>query len=198
MALTGWSVRSAMTLRTCSNMPPTLVPASARISSSGQIVASFAMMASAPSSTGTSAFCLMADERDLAGRNTPLFDVAFRSLDDDRASCSHQCARDGHDLLGIFRIEMEKGRNIVGIAKLLDRPPGPRDFDCCRHSHRHTVDVLHFIDNRNRLLQPVIDQDAIVLLHDRSRDGQTARERAALICVSRILEFHLHPEQSTM
>ena len=85
---------------------------------------------------------LVTDERDLAGGYAPLFDVTLRGLDDHRAASSHQRARNGHDTLGIFRIEMEQGCDVVGIAKLFDGASGTGDFDRGRHAHRDAIDVL--------------------------------------------------------
>ncbi len=111
-------------------------------------------------------FLPMADQRDLACRYAPLFDVALGSLDYDRAARSHEGARDRHDTPGLFRIEMEESGDVVGVTKLLDGASGLGYFHRRRHSHRHAVDVLDLVDDRHRLLQPVVNEYAIVFLDD--------------------------------
>ena len=115
---------------------------------------------------------LVADEGDLAGRNPPLLDIALRRLNDDSAARPHQRAGNGNDPLGLLGIEVKNCGNVVGIAELLDRVSGIGDFDRRRHAHRHTINEPDFVDDRNRLLQAVVDEDAIVLLDDCPGNGQ--------------------------
>ena len=143
----------------------------------GRPSASFAMMASAPSSTGTSTFCLWPMRVILpAGMRRSSMSPLGR-LDHHGTARSHQSARNRHNLLGVLRVEVEEGGNVVGIAELLDGASGPATSMAAGIPTGTRSMYLHFIDDRYRLLQAVVDQHAIIFLHDRAGDGDAPRAR---------------------
>ena len=132
---------------------------------------------------------LLAGERDGAGGDAPLLDVSLRRLDHHRAARAGEGARHRDDAPGLFRVEVEEGGDVVGVRQLVDGLARQRHLDRGGHAERDTVDVAHLVDDRDGLVQPVVDEHAVVLLHDGPGDMEVPG-RGLVQLPGRVAELH--------
>ena len=124
-----------------------------------------------------------------AGGDPPLLDVSLRCLDHHRAARAGEGARHRNDAPGLIRVEVEESGDVVGVGQLVDGLSRQRHLDRGGHAERDAVDVVHLVDDRDRLVQPIVDEHTVVLLHD--GPGHMEVPRRGLVQLSgRVAELH--------
>ena len=95
----------------------------------------------------------------------------------------------GHHLPGLIRGQAEQGCDAIGIGEHLHHAASRGNFHRGTHPQRHLIHQGHLIHDGDLSIQPVVDQHAVIPLHD-GRGDLAAAGAAPVDQSGRLLKIH--------
>ena len=109
-------------------------------------------------------------------------DVAARRLQHNGAAFSDQAFGDRCDCARLFGIQPKQGCDPVWIGEHPDRLSRQRHFDGGGYAVRQFVDPRHLVDDRQFLVQTVLNKNRFVRLEDHAGNGDFIGHGVDLRC----------------